>query len=224
MAFLIILYFGLCVYSHVSAAIYIQKDYATNTCVRNHTTLELLLASSLKYAFLNNPPVCESNDTMPVSNNVATIKKSFKKGLFAHFGIKKLKKKNLREKRQTQTPSWRQPTGMPQGTVITYCNSSSCCTPKKTLIPLGNTYNLCRECVHLVTLPGNYSPRNHNHVTCQDTDYYETCLTGEGSCTTNTMAKSVTFNNAGISQTVTFMFGASCSCEIRTDSIFAAFI
>ncbi|XP_004207035.3 uncharacterized protein T16H12.9 isoform X1 [Hydra vulgaris] len=198
---------------------FIQKNYAVNTCVRDHTVLELFIASTLRYSFSNNPPVCSYNSS--ISPDITTTSKRFSQKSFddVHFGINSFSNKKLmRKKRQTLT--WRTPDGMPPGTSIAFCNSSNCCIPKKTLNVDGTTYNLCRECVHVITLPASYSPRIHNYVTCQDTDYYETCLTGEGSCTTNTLPTTVSFQN----QTVTFMFGKSCSCEIRTDSIFADFI
>ena len=66
----------------------------------------------------------------------------------------------------------------------------------------------------------SYSPRDQIHVTCQDTDYSETCFTGEGGCATNMVTRTVQYNGNAVS----FSFGLSCSCEIRTDSIFADYI
>ncbi|XP_065658306.1 uncharacterized protein LOC105844931 isoform X2 [Hydra vulgaris] len=126
----------------------------------------------------------------------------------------------LRKKRSTL--SWRVPDGLPTGTAISFCSSPTCCTPKKSLNPDGGFFNLCRECLHQIMFPSRYTPRLLHFVTCQDIDFTESCLSGEGSCTTNMVANSVldTYTN----QQLTFVFGGSCSCEIRRDSVFTPFI
>ncbi|XP_012554930.2 uncharacterized protein LOC101241253 [Hydra vulgaris] len=203
----IFLYFVVYISSCVLVTSFVQKNYAVNTCTRTHKSYEKLLASNLLGSLLANPPVCTTNNSNLVFN------------LFGEVPIKQLKKSTLFRKKR-QTLSWRKPDGMPFGTVIAFCNNDDCCNAKKKKNSRGNTYNICRECIHIVTLPRGYLPRTHYHITCQDTDYYETCLTGEGSCTTNTISKNVTYLN----QVKTFVFGSSCSCEIRKDSIFKDFI
>ncbi|XP_065657020.1 uncharacterized protein LOC124806391 isoform X2 [Hydra vulgaris] len=208
-----------------------NKKYAENTCWRYNTDVEIFLVASLNYRFSKSPLVCSTTD--PELFEDADKKSSDKEpcyipSLFIKHPLKKffeVRKKTLNKKlvsicKKRQTLSWRNPIGMPPGTIIAFCNTIDCCTPKKTLNQAKTTYNLCRECVHTVTLPGSYSPRVHSHVTCQDTNYYETCLSGEGTCTTNLGIDTVTFLN----KSVKFAFGKSCSCEIRTDSIFADFV
>ncbi|XP_065659421.1 uncharacterized protein LOC101235103 isoform X1 [Hydra vulgaris] len=176
---------------------FVEKLYSENICTRKHTAEDLALSLALKDRLLKNPLVC-----------IASSK---------YVLFRQLTKSRNRKAAQ----SWKAPQNLPDGSQVTYCSDlNKCCKSKKSLNSADTHYSLCRECIHLVTLPASCTLRQHFHVTCQDPDYYETCFSGEGGCATNMMSRTVVCNSKDIS----ISLGHSCSCEILRDSIFSDYI
>ncbi|XP_047144339.1 uncharacterized protein LOC101235340 isoform X2 [Hydra vulgaris] len=172
---------------------FVEKTYPETICSRKNSLEDFASALTLKARLEKNPLVC----------------------LALTLTLPKLSRKKRAVK------SWKTPQNLPDGSQITYCSDlTKCCKPKKSLNGAGTHYSLCRECIHLVTLPASYTPRQHFHVTCQDEDYSETCFTGEGGCATNLVPRTINFN----SKEVTIILGHSCSCEILQSSIFSDYI
>ncbi|XP_047143687.1 uncharacterized protein LOC105845246 [Hydra vulgaris] len=180
---------------------FVEKIYSKNVCYRQHTSEDFGFSRGLKDRLERNPLVCSASSKYALPTRSPS------------------QSKKSREKKAAQ--SWKAPQYLPEGSQVVYCTDlKKCCKPKKSLNNAGTHYSLCRECIHLVTLPASCTPRQHYHVTCQDEDYYETCLTGEGGCATNLLSKTVTCN----SKDVRISLGHSCSCEILRDSIFSDYI
>ena len=198
----------------------ITTVYPQITCHRKHSAQIEKTSEKLLSLLLDNPLICSTSGDQYFW--MEAKKEAHHKSLYKDIqrGQLDTKYKDQLENRYKRAPSWNNPVGLPIGTSITYCDGGSCCIQKKTLRKNGLYYSSCRECKHQILLPGSYTPRDHTHVTCQDTDFSETCFSGEGGCVTNMVTKTVQ-NKTG---STNIILGQSCSCEIRSDSIFTKYL
>ncbi|XP_065659423.1 uncharacterized protein LOC101235103 isoform X3 [Hydra vulgaris] len=151
---------------------FVEKLYSENICTRKHTAEDLALSLALKDRLLKNPLVC-----------IASSK---------YVLFRQLTKSRNRKAAQ----SWKAPQNLPDGSQVTYCSDlNKCCKSKKSLNSADTHYSLCRECIHLVTLPASCTPRQLFHITCQDPDHYDACFSSKGRCATNLLSITVVYNS-----------------------------
>ncbi|XP_047128861.1 uncharacterized protein LOC105848775 isoform X1 [Hydra vulgaris] len=195
----------------------VDKFFPDNLCYRTYNDGLKNVSSQLNSLLVSNPVTCST--TARTNSLIKRKRRAIVKELLKELA-------NKPKRRSRRDGSYSIPSNLPNGSTVAYCSNPSCCTNKRTLkSPSFMYYNLCRECVHLITLPAGYTPQNHFHVTCQDIDYSTSCLMGEGACITNLATKTISVDtNINPSGQIFITVGQSCSCDILHDSIFSDFI